>query len=292
MGDYKLKSSPKYIVPEHERVNTEKKKRQFHLLKDSIQLLKEQFNGFVVQLRERKVRLVQDVGEWSKQVASINNELRQLGVDVPDSVWRPQIGDAAFPENRYIVTDRDVAKYQRQEAERQARLKAGDEDPLGGFNANRGKAIRDAALAAAADSNSEDPVTDAGGVGFVASMPSIAMNTPYCVAIVDHQDVDLKAGVRTVNGHSVGLSDLERSQLNARVTILQYRKVRLNKKIEAAVKLFDQDVDRLATERLLLEGGILMREKYVRTSVYNRKICAFLFNRHEIRRDEAAFGVS
>jgi hypothetical protein len=41
MGDYKLKTSDKYIVPESERVDTEKKKRQINLLSESIHLLKE-----------------------------------------------------------------------------------------------------------------------------------------------------------------------------------------------------------------------------------------------------------
>jgi hypothetical protein len=41
MGDYKLKTSDKYIVPENERVDADKKKRQINLLSESIQLLKE-----------------------------------------------------------------------------------------------------------------------------------------------------------------------------------------------------------------------------------------------------------
>ena len=41
MGDYKLKTGDKYIVPENERVDTDKKKRQINLLAESIHLLKE-----------------------------------------------------------------------------------------------------------------------------------------------------------------------------------------------------------------------------------------------------------
>ena len=35
MGDYKLKSDPKYVVPEHQRVNAERKRRQMVLLQVS-----------------------------------------------------------------------------------------------------------------------------------------------------------------------------------------------------------------------------------------------------------------
>ena len=41
MGDYKLKTAENYIVPDNERVDTDKKKRQINLLSESIFLLKE-----------------------------------------------------------------------------------------------------------------------------------------------------------------------------------------------------------------------------------------------------------
>jgi hypothetical protein len=41
MGDYKLKTSQDYIVPENERIDTDKKKRQINLLSEGIHMLKE-----------------------------------------------------------------------------------------------------------------------------------------------------------------------------------------------------------------------------------------------------------
>ena len=41
MGDYKLKSASNYIVPESDRVDADKKKRQIVLLRESINMLKE-----------------------------------------------------------------------------------------------------------------------------------------------------------------------------------------------------------------------------------------------------------
>lgn len=41
MGDYKLKTNEDYIVPESERVDTEKKKRQINLLTEGVHILKE-----------------------------------------------------------------------------------------------------------------------------------------------------------------------------------------------------------------------------------------------------------
>lgn len=43
-GDYKLKLSPSYIVPENQRVNFSKKRQQMVLLEGSIHKLKVDFN--------------------------------------------------------------------------------------------------------------------------------------------------------------------------------------------------------------------------------------------------------
>jgi len=41
IGDFKLKTSDKYIVPENERINAEKKQKQIFMLARSIYELKE-----------------------------------------------------------------------------------------------------------------------------------------------------------------------------------------------------------------------------------------------------------
>lgn len=38
MGDYKLKTAGDYVVPEHQRVSTDKKRRQLLLLRQQVQL--------------------------------------------------------------------------------------------------------------------------------------------------------------------------------------------------------------------------------------------------------------
>lgn len=44
MGDYKLKSDPNYVVPENQRVNAERKRRQMVLLQESVHFIKMGFN--------------------------------------------------------------------------------------------------------------------------------------------------------------------------------------------------------------------------------------------------------
>ncbi|CAN0115818.1 unnamed protein product, partial [Heterosigma akashiwo] len=45
MGDFKLKSAADYEVPEEERVNAEKKRRQMLLLEESVAAVRARFNG-------------------------------------------------------------------------------------------------------------------------------------------------------------------------------------------------------------------------------------------------------
>ena len=40
MGDYKLKSDPRYVVPEHQRVNGDRKRTQMVLLAESAHFLR------------------------------------------------------------------------------------------------------------------------------------------------------------------------------------------------------------------------------------------------------------
>ena len=51
-GDYKLKMSPEYIVPEKDRVNAEKKKQQMILLENSIFNLRVDFNKKLQHLKK------------------------------------------------------------------------------------------------------------------------------------------------------------------------------------------------------------------------------------------------
>jgi hypothetical protein len=82
MGDYKLKTGERYIVPDSERVDADKKKRQLILLSESTFGLKETFNGNVLNLRESKKKLIAKFQEYSGRIFDINRELAQMGVAV------------------------------------------------------------------------------------------------------------------------------------------------------------------------------------------------------------------
>ena len=58
MGDFSLKTDEDYVVPETQRVNAQKKRRQIVLLDESIHAIKMGFNERFLALRDLKRRLI------------------------------------------------------------------------------------------------------------------------------------------------------------------------------------------------------------------------------------------
>ena len=79
LGDYKLKTGERYIVPESERVDADKKRRQLVLLNQSIFNLKENFNKQVIALRDNKQYLLRKFEEYLRNIEDINKELYEMG---------------------------------------------------------------------------------------------------------------------------------------------------------------------------------------------------------------------
>lgn len=58
LGDYKLKSSDKYDVPESQRMNVSKKRKHMFLLEDFIFNAKMKFNNEIISLKTRKSNII------------------------------------------------------------------------------------------------------------------------------------------------------------------------------------------------------------------------------------------
>lgn len=107
-GDYKLKMSPEYIVPEKERVNAEKKRQQMILLENSIFNLKSDFNKTLEELKhKRKMDIINLAAESNKRIAEINAE---LGIE--EELFMPKIDEKVeYPENFYNISMEDIIGY-------------------------------------------------------------------------------------------------------------------------------------------------------------------------------------
>ena len=113
-GDYKLKMSMDYVVPEKDRVNAERKRQQMVLLENSIFNLKVEFNRKVEELKIQKVEIFEQVKAQNERIREINLELGQK-----EDLFEPKIDEVLeYPENFFNVTDKEIAEFVKVKAKR------------------------------------------------------------------------------------------------------------------------------------------------------------------------------
>ena len=78
MGDFSLKTDDDYVVPESQRVNAQKKKRQVVLLDESIHAIKMGFNERFLALRDLKKRMLMSMAADDARLAEIAVELEAV----------------------------------------------------------------------------------------------------------------------------------------------------------------------------------------------------------------------
>ncbi|KAF1776108.1 WD40-repeat-containing domain [Phytophthora cactorum] len=115
MGDYKLKTAADYVVPEHQRVNAVKKLRQMALLEESLYAARLRFNAKVLELRELKVQLINELHRDQEQLVELRATLASGG-STPSAVpSRSLVVDLReWPEQRERVSDADIELFLRE----------------------------------------------------------------------------------------------------------------------------------------------------------------------------------
>mmetsp|Transcript_13054 Transcript_13054/g.24383 ORF Transcript_13054/g.24383 Transcript_13054/m.24383 type:complete len:1620 (+) Transcript_13054:1554-6413(+) len=96
IGDFKLKTSPDYVVPEHLCLNAEKKRRQMITLMEAVRNLKVDFNSRMLGLRELKTRLIERISMYNERIREINSEL-----GISENIFDPIFKDEEWPERLY-----------------------------------------------------------------------------------------------------------------------------------------------------------------------------------------------
>ncbi|KAJ3347586.1 Cilia- and flagella-associated protein 44 [Entophlyctis luteolus] len=135
MGDYKLKTSEKYVVPESEHVDADKKKKQISMLKNSINGIKEQFNMQVVSLRDKKRDMIRYIEEKNRELLQLYKELSKLGdtkfIENYES-WIPEMDKNCYPEEKFVVSEADVQSLKIEESLQNSKGHGGDFGDFGG----------------------------------------------------------------------------------------------------------------------------------------------------------------
>jgi len=113
LGNYMLKTSDSYQVPENQRMNAEKKRRQMFLLEESMHAIKTEFNHRVLALREFRQAVKAEV---QRDLTALRDIDQQLGIATTRaiSLLEDQPGaPAEFPERRFDHGDEDLKAFAR-----------------------------------------------------------------------------------------------------------------------------------------------------------------------------------
>ena len=114
-GDFKLKMSASYVVPENQRVNFAKKRQQMVLLEGSIHKLKVDFNKKISELKVRKRDIIEKVKHLNGRLGAINTDLGDN-----NDVFEPSIDETVeYPEKFFEVGDQDIEAYRKVKADRE-----------------------------------------------------------------------------------------------------------------------------------------------------------------------------
>jgi WD40 repeat protein len=134
MGDYKLKTSTDYVVSDQQRMSTEKKRRELIICRYHIFEVKKSFNQKLLALRDRKIKLVDKIREWIKELNEIQHRLPEfLHKPIPAV---PELKHEEIPEKELEYTKETLLKFKkdfkaREKAQRQAANEGGE--GFGGF---------------------------------------------------------------------------------------------------------------------------------------------------------------
>eukprot|EP00933_Yihiella_yeosuensis_P025357 TRINITY_DN19695_c0_g3_i5.p1 TRINITY_DN19695_c0_g3~~TRINITY_DN19695_c0_g3_i5.p1 ORF type:complete len:1177 (-),score=369.47 TRINITY_DN19695_c0_g3_i5:167-3223(-) len=114
LGNYMLKTSDSYQVPENQRMNAEKKRRQMFLLEESMHAIKTEFNHRVLALRDFRQQVRSEV---QRDLLALSEIDEQLGTK---TAWTVGLLDDTlgappeFPERRFEYDEEHIKAFARQ----------------------------------------------------------------------------------------------------------------------------------------------------------------------------------
>nr|CAB3230210.1 WD repeat-containing protein 52-like [Phallusia mammillata] len=135
MGDFKLKTSSDYVVPEHLRMDTEKKRYQILILQGLIHRAKSDFNNKLIHIRDAKFELISEMRNYSQEMKAIQSRMSK-----EDRLRLPHIPHPhpeEEPHKKFEFTRQTLLNFEEEEKEREIaeakKKRKGDGGLFGGF---------------------------------------------------------------------------------------------------------------------------------------------------------------
>lgn len=279
MGDYKLKSALNYVVPEEQRVNAARKRRQMALLEERLYEARLGFNAKVLELRELKLLLIQELTHDQKRLDALYAALaveaerravqhrRALEVDLHE-----------WPEQRERVSDADIEVFLREKRvlphslatsafpSPRARVGSISIERRGSSSALAGASLEDRGAGGRRESMTDRSIVSlsrklqgaadtSGGTGAAASglyvRHLLVEDTGTATASLPHGLLTVATGKDAV--HASVPRNLDADDAVVRVYLMQHEVRKLERKTQDEVSAFDAAVAHLRREKMALD---------------------------------------
>ncbi|KAK6486478.1 cilia- and flagella-associated protein 44-like [Huso huso] len=131
MGDFKLKTAKDFTVPEHQRINTEKKRMQLVILEKQTHELKSEMNRKILDLRNFKIESIEKIRSHVNELKAVHAKINpSKRLPVPQV---PRIHPEETPEKKRQYTTETLLMY-KQELSTKAKQANKGEQGFGGFS--------------------------------------------------------------------------------------------------------------------------------------------------------------
>ena len=284
MGDYKLKSDPNYIVPEHQRVNAERKRRQMVLLQESVHYIKMALNERFLALRDLKARIIKNIKKDNIRLRELNTKLG-LGAAAPAALYEPELDPAEWPEHRELFTREDLHAFETErERERVRQVNVGSRSifssALGSFDDEEPAkdATKDGAASASGATSSGDksdkkkasgdkpsPISEDSSLG---TDEDSTRSAETAAKLQEKQrkeahDAKLKKALaenaseeNTTGSAAAGKSSMEQTEDLIQRKLWEHERSTLLEKIQYALWSFDGAIAKLRREKFKLDSDL------------------------------------
>lgn len=224
LGDYKLKSSADYIVPEEKRMNVSKKRKHMFLLQEFIYDTKIKLNNKITDLRDRKQKLLEKITNYNERIQQIN---RNLGVE--ETLFVPKLDkEREMPECFMEINETEIEEYSKNKEKAQKKPGMyGNSDP-----SEEEKKAESKPQDSQIPTKKTEPASQFGG----------------------------SPGIKQRKGMKVQISQLETEAKIVQEMVLNAEKKRLKEEIQEDIDSFDRDLMNCQLDRNMIESEMKIAE--------------------------------
>jgi WD40 repeat protein len=251
MGNYVLKTSPHYIIPEHLRPTAERKAKQLVLLEHSVSRLRMEFNKRLLGLRDLKSRLCEDINSDRARIREIASQLKIDGTGL--DVEHVQLQPDEEPEKRFKVEREQLDVFEK-EQEKERRKQEALQRAKKGFGADLATMEEDK------DGDDKEETATSGSAKRTSNRESLRKPSHQAGPISTKEKLELDMRFKLEN---LRLSELEEEEAAVEREQLLFEKTRLERRVASTIATFDSKLQEFFLERTKLDADLCMGDMRV-----------------------------